>query len=75
MAASKIHRQIVEVYGDKAMNGQQVAKWCRSYKANREHAENRNMEESVRPSNSRTDLLYKESTQHVLKKSSKGIDE
>ncbi|XP_035210368.1 protein Wnt-16-like [Stegodyphus dumicola] len=56
VAASEIHRQIVEVYGDKAMSRQQVAKWCRSYQAGREHVENRNMEESGRPSSSRTDI-------------------
>ncbi|XP_035207091.1 uncharacterized protein LOC118181956 [Stegodyphus dumicola] len=54
--ASEIHRQIVEVYGDKAMNRQQVAKWCRSYQAGREHVENRSMEASGLPSSSRTDI-------------------
>ncbi|GFS81889.1 histone-lysine N-methyltransferase SETMAR [Nephila pilipes] len=54
--ASEIHRQIVEVYGDKAMSRQQVAKWCRSFQAGREHVENRNMEASGRPSSSRTDI-------------------
>ena len=44
VAASEIHRQIVEVCGDKAMSRQQVAKWCRSYQAGREQVENRNME-------------------------------
>ncbi|GFT76625.1 histone-lysine N-methyltransferase SETMAR [Nephila pilipes] len=56
MVASKIHRQIVEVYGDKAMSRQQVAKWCSSFQAGMEHVENRNMEASGRPSSSRTDI-------------------
>ncbi|XP_035212130.1 protein GVQW3-like [Stegodyphus dumicola] len=56
VAASEIHRQIIEVYGDKAMSRQQVAKWCRSYQAGREHVKNRNMEASGRPSSSRTDF-------------------
>ncbi|XP_035215289.1 uncharacterized protein LOC118188881 [Stegodyphus dumicola] len=56
VAASEIHRQIVEVYGDKAMSRQQVARWCRSYQAGREHVENRNMEASGRRSSSRTDI-------------------
>ncbi|XP_035216761.1 uncharacterized protein LOC118190194 [Stegodyphus dumicola] len=56
VAASEIHRQIVEVYGDKAMSRQQLVKWCRSYQAGREHVENRNMEASSRPSSSRTDI-------------------
>ncbi|KFM63570.1 Histone-lysine N-methyltransferase SETMAR, partial [Stegodyphus mimosarum] len=56
VAASEIHRQIVEVYGDKAMSRQQVAKWSRSYQAGREDVENRNMEASGRPSSSRTDI-------------------
>ncbi|XP_035228570.1 uncharacterized protein LOC118200722 [Stegodyphus dumicola] len=56
VAASEIHRQIVEVYGDKAMSRQQVAKWCCSYQAGREHVENRNMEASGRRSSSRTDI-------------------
>ncbi|GFT56698.1 histone-lysine N-methyltransferase SETMAR [Nephila pilipes] len=56
VAASEIHRQIDEVYGDKAMNRQQVAKWYRSFQAGREHEENRNMEASGRPSSSRTDI-------------------
>ncbi|GFT75320.1 histone-lysine N-methyltransferase SETMAR [Nephila pilipes] len=33
-----------------------VAKWCRSFQAGREHVENRNMEASGRPSSSRTDI-------------------
>ncbi|GFS95148.1 histone-lysine N-methyltransferase SETMAR [Nephila pilipes] len=55
-AESKIHRQIFEVYMDKSMSSQQVAKWCRSFQAGREHVENRNMEASGRPSSSRTDI-------------------
>ncbi|GFT62267.1 histone-lysine N-methyltransferase SETMAR [Nephila pilipes] len=35
---------------------QQVAKWCRSFQASREHVENRNMEASGRPSSSRTGI-------------------
>ncbi|GFT17103.1 histone-lysine N-methyltransferase SETMAR [Nephila pilipes] len=38
------------------MSRQQVAKWCRSFQAGREHVENRNMEASSRPSSSRTDI-------------------
>ncbi|XP_035216035.1 uncharacterized protein LOC118189495 [Stegodyphus dumicola] len=53
VATSEIHRHIVEVYGDKAMSRQQVAKWC-SYQAGREHVENRNMEASSIPCSSRT---------------------
>ncbi|GFS53503.1 histone-lysine N-methyltransferase SETMAR [Nephila pilipes] len=54
VAATEIHRKIVEVYGDKAMCRQQVAK-C-SFQTGREHVENRNMEASGRPSSSRTDI-------------------
>ncbi|GFT29825.1 histone-lysine N-methyltransferase SETMAR [Nephila pilipes] len=38
------------------MSRHQVAKWCRSFQAGREHVENRNMEASDRPSSSRTDI-------------------
>ncbi|GFT33101.1 histone-lysine N-methyltransferase SETMAR [Nephila pilipes] len=38
------------------MSTQQVAKWCRSFQAGREHVENRNMEASGRPRSSRTDI-------------------
>ncbi|GFU22156.1 histone-lysine N-methyltransferase SETMAR [Nephila pilipes] len=38
------------------MSRQQVAKWCRSFQAGREHVENRNMEASGRPSFSRTNI-------------------
>ena len=46
VASSEIHRQIVEVYGGKAMSRQQVAEWCPSYQTGREHVENWNMESS-----------------------------
>ncbi|GFT04012.1 histone-lysine N-methyltransferase SETMAR [Nephila pilipes] len=38
------------------MSRQQVAKWCRSFQAGREHVENSNMEVSGLPSFSRTDI-------------------
>ncbi|GFT73823.1 histone-lysine N-methyltransferase SETMAR [Nephila pilipes] len=38
------------------MSKQQVAKWCRSFQAGKEHVENRNMKASGRPSSSRTDI-------------------
>ncbi|GFT69374.1 histone-lysine N-methyltransferase SETMAR [Trichonephila clavipes] len=56
VSASDIHIQIVEVYGEKAMSRQHVAKWCLSFQSEKPDVENRNMAGSIRSSFSRHEL-------------------
>ncbi|GFW40962.1 histone-lysine N-methyltransferase SETMAR [Trichonephila clavipes] len=43
MTAFDIHYQIVEMFGEKAMSTQRVAKWCHSFQSGRQDVESRNM--------------------------------
>ncbi|GFV59348.1 histone-lysine N-methyltransferase SETMAR [Trichonephila clavipes] len=56
VSASAVHSQIMEVYGEEAMNRQHVAKWCRSFQSGTQDVENRNMAASSRPSCSPTEI-------------------